>query len=516
MKKVVLMIAAVVASVTLLAQAPQTFFYQAVARDGVGSTINNTAVSFQITIVQGSPTGTDVYQEIHPVTTSDHGVVGMEIGTGLIVSGDFSTIAWGSDQFYIRTEFDPAGGFAFQLMGTSQLISVPYALHSRTAEFVDDADADPSNEIQTLTLVGSDLSISGGNTIALPSGGGGNTLDAAYDQGGAGLGRIISADAGAVEIIDIPAAGIGLDATTSNTGSVAIAGESTSAANAFSAIQAITNSSSSQASAIVGNSDGTAWGVSGQITAGASAEAGIYGSNFRTNGGHGVLGIGFNGTVGMTDYRAGFGIYGENFDAIGSTANLAIGVAGIGYYGVVGEDRYLGTVFGAYGMFSNGDMGASGLKLFTIDHPADPYNKTIRHFCLESNEVLNVYRGNVVLDADGNAQVELPDYFESINTNYSYQLTPIGGFAPLFVAHEIENGVFHISGGEAGMKVSWTVQAERNDPYLQQYPEKRADVVEKSEREKGKLLIPALYGAGDDSALFSRRSRTIQTPLKLR
>jgi hypothetical protein len=515
MKYLTLVAACCLLSALCLAQAPQKFYYQAVARDVNGAPMANANVSFQLTIVQTSPAGTDVYQEIHPVVTSDHGVAGMEVGTGLVVSGDFLTINWGADSYFLRTEFDPNGGFVFQLMGTSELISVPYALHAASADNVDDADADPLNEIQTLSLVGADLTILGGNTVTLPSGTGGNTLDAAYDQGGAGAGRIIEVDAGAVELNVSQLNGIGLDATANSTGSVAIAGEVTQPANAFSAIQGITNSNSSAASAVLGNSDAGAWGVTGQATVGSTTESAVYGSNFRTTGGHGILGIGFNGGVGMTDYRAGFGLYGENFDAIGSTANIAAGVAGLGYYGVIGEDRYLGGVFGAFGVFANGDMGSSGIKSFQIDHPNDPYNQYIRHFCLESNEVLNIYRGNVVLNESGEATVALPDYFESINRDYSYQLTPVGGYAALYIKEEVSDGSFVIAGGSEGLKVSWTVQAERNDPYLQTYPEKRADVVLKNDREKGKLQIPALYGGSEEDKMFQSPAKIQQEELKL-
>lgn len=515
MKYLALVASLCLLSTLALAQAPQKFYYQAVARDVNGAPMANANVSFQLTIVQTSPAGTDVFQEIHPVVTSDHGVAGMEVGTGLVVSGDFATIDWSADIYFLRTEFDPNGGFVFQLMGTSQLISVPYALHAATADNVDDADADPANEIQMLSLTGADLTITGGNTVTLPSGTGGNTLDEAYDQGGPGMGRVVEIDAGALELNVSQLNGIGLDATANSNGSVAIAGEVTQSTNAFSAIQGITNSSSSAASAVLGNSDAGAWGVTGQATVGSTAEAAVYGSNFRTTGGHGFLGIGFNGGVGMTDYRAGFGLYGENFDVIGSTANIAPGVAGIGYYGVIGEDRYLGGVLGAYGVFSNGDLGTSGLKLFQIDHPSDPFNQYIRHFCLESNEVLNIYRGNAVLDENGEAAVSLPEYFELINQNFSYQLTPVGQFAALYIKEEVSEGIFVIAGGTQGMKVSWTVQAERNDPYLQAYPEKRADVVLKNEREQGKLQMPALHGGTDSDKMFQSPDKIEQQELKV-
>lgn len=499
------------ASVSILAQAPQSFMYQAVARNAVGGLLANQAVSFQLTVYEGTPGGTVVYQEVHSATTNLYGLVNLEVGSGLVAAGDITTINWGGGSYFLETALDPAGGFAFVVMGTTQLLSVPYALHAGTVDDVDDADADPANEIQTLSLSGDELTISGGNTITIATGGGGgNTLQGAYDQGGPGAGRVISADNGSVEVNISAANSAGLDCTSSGVGSVSIAGESTQAANTFSSVQSITNSNSSLASAVVGNSDGAAWGVTGQVTQFATALSAVYGSNFRTTGGHGVLGQGFNGVIGETDYRAGFGLWGFNYDNIGSLASLSIGTAGTGYYGVVGEDLYLGGAAGAYGVFSNGDMGASGLKLFQIDHPADPENLWLRHFCLESNEVLNIYRGNVELDENGEAEVTLPEYFESINTNFSYQLTPIGAPASVYILEQVEGNTFKVAGGESGMTVSWMVQAERNDPYVQAFPEKKADVMEKSEREKGKLYIPALYGAGDDQRMIPHVSRTEQ------
>ena len=76
-----------------------------------------------------------------------------------------------------------------------------------------------------------------------------------------------------------------------------------------------------------------------------------------------------------------------------------------------------------------GDFTASGVKAFTIDHPLDPENKMLRHFAVESNEVLNSYSGNATTDASGKVVVKLPDYFEAINKDFRYQLTVIGSFA---------------------------------------------------------------------------------------
>ncbi len=368
-----------------------------------------------------------------------------------------------------------------------------------------DADSDPTNEIQSLTLVGQNLSISGGNMVTLPAGSGG-TLDQAYDFGGAGAGRLITADAGAVEITSATPSAITLRSAHTNSG-VAILTETTSAANTFSTVQSSTNSNSTIASAIIGNSSGAAWGVSGQVLNTATAQAAVYGSNLRTNGGHGVYGIGVNGVVGETNYSQGMAIYGENFDAIAPLGN-GIGTAGRGYYGIVGEDMYAGAVGGAYGVLSNGDLGATGVKTFIIDHPSDPENKNLRHFSAESNEVLNIYRGNAVFDANGEAIIELPDYYDAINKNPSYNLTPVGGYAQLYIKEEISEGKFVIGGGTAGLKVSWTIYAERNDAYLQQHPEKRAVEVDKREGQKGRYFMPELYDQPAEKAIFERSEKT--------
>lgn len=160
------------------------------------------------------------------------------------------------------------------------------------------------------------------------------------------------------------------------------------------------------------------------------------------------------------------------------------------------------------GVHAIGDLTATGVKPFEIDHPLDPENKTLRHFAIESSEVLNHYRGNVELDSEGTAEVELPNYFETININFSYNLTAVGAPAPnLHVSREIEGNTFEISGGEPGMKVSWSVEAERNDMYLQTYPERRTTEVDKKEKHKGKYFDPAAYGLPQSIGVFKPNGR---------
>jgi hypothetical protein len=152
------------------AQSPEAFNYQAVVRDASGNVLPNQAVSFRMHLRAGSATGTTVYSETHAATTNAFGLVNLQIGQGTPVSGTFSAIDWANDSHFIEIELDPAGGSNYTALGTQQLISVPYALHATTVEndAVDDADADPNNELQALSLSGDTLSISNGNSIQLP------------------------------------------------------------------------------------------------------------------------------------------------------------------------------------------------------------------------------------------------------------------------------------------------------------------------------------------------------------
>ena len=125
MKKITHSLVMITIAITVLAQAPQALKYQAVARDNGGNILANQNVSFQISILQGSAGGTSVFVETHTATTNDFGLVNFEVGNGVLVSGDFSTIGWGDDTYFLQIEMDENGGTNYQLMGTSQLLSVP-------------------------------------------------------------------------------------------------------------------------------------------------------------------------------------------------------------------------------------------------------------------------------------------------------------------------------------------------------------------------------------------------------
>lgn len=119
-------------SVAVLAQSPNAFNYQGVARDNDGNVLENQSISLRLSIVSNSPTGTVEFVETHTVGTNDFGLFNVSIGTGSLVSGSFSGIGWGSDSHFIKVELDPAGGTAYQNMGVSQLLSVPYAMYANS------------------------------------------------------------------------------------------------------------------------------------------------------------------------------------------------------------------------------------------------------------------------------------------------------------------------------------------------------------------------------------------------
>jgi hypothetical protein len=145
--------------VAVFAQAPQSFRYQAVARDNSGNILANELVSFRISILSGSISGSAVYSETHTgLSTNTFGLVELQIGKGTPVTGTFSAINWGNNSYFVKVEMDPAGGSAFQTLSTSQLLSVPYALHAKTVETGDNWGSQMVNTDATLTGSGTSAS----------------------------------------------------------------------------------------------------------------------------------------------------------------------------------------------------------------------------------------------------------------------------------------------------------------------------------------------------------------------
>jgi hypothetical protein len=254
--------------------------------------------------------------------------------------------------------------------------------------------------------------------------------------------------------------------------------------------------------------------------------SGVFGSSDR---GFGVRGVSAtrDGTVGVT-FGGGSGVSGLHFSTrpgtgVSGVSVLNNGVEGFSFtaIGVRGEGRGGGV----HGFCSSGDpntgavmgqnLNASGFaglfrgKVrvtgtlvkggggFEIDHPLDPENKYLSHSFVESPDMLNVYNGNVTTDAEGNAVVTLPDYFEALNHEFRYQLTVIGQFAQAIVAEEIQNNRFTIKSDRPRVKVSWQITGVRKDRWA---VANRIPVeTRKAGDERGRYLHPGLWNSRDEA-----------------
>ena len=136
MKRIQLSLLSFCLAVLAHAQVPQGIKYQSVVRDNAGVELVNQNVSFRISVLQGAESGPIVYSETQTGTTNAYGLANFTIGNGNVVSGDFATIDWSADTYFFKVDLDATGGSNYQFIGTSQALSVPYALHARTAESV--------------------------------------------------------------------------------------------------------------------------------------------------------------------------------------------------------------------------------------------------------------------------------------------------------------------------------------------------------------------------------------------
>jgi hypothetical protein len=240
-------------------------------------------------------------------------------------------------------------------------------------------------------------------------------------------------------------------------------------------------------------------GIWGIATSAAGNTAGIRGQS-NSSAGSGVISIA-NSSTGFTN-----GIFGESISPDGAgVSGLASSATGVNY-GVYGETD---STSNGYGVYCVGDTAATGLKLFQIDHPLDPANHYLNHFSAEGPEPYLVYRGNATLDQHGEAVVTLPAYFDAINVDPTYQLTPIGAAANLYISQEVKGGRFAIAGGKPGMRVSWTVTGVRHDAFVQRYGAVGEPL--KPLAHRGRFLHPELFGMPRSMAIRPRPVQQVVT-----
>jgi len=215
------------------------------------------------------------------------------------------------------------------------------------------------------------------------------------------------------------------------------------------------------------------------------------------------------GVRGESASKTGKGVYGEaTNETLFATATGVQGVSasqfGKGVFGLASHTFGINyAVFGrtespnGFAGYFQGRVHVAGnlskaSGSFKIDHPLDPENKTLSHSFVESPDMMNIYNGIVTLGKDGSAEVTLPDWFEALNREFRYQLTCIGGFAPVYVADKVKGNRFKIAGGQAGMEVSWQLTGVRKDAYAEK---NRIQVEEmKPVAERGSYLNPEAFG----------------------
>jgi hypothetical protein len=250
--------------------------------------------------------------------------------------------------------------------------------------------------------------------------------------------------------------------------------------------------------------------IFGQGSGGTGSGAGEIGQANPNNGlsGAGIVGWGGGGTNAGAAGLVGYGGNGKMSDGPGAVfhgGNTAPDGSGDGL------EAYAGS--GLAGFF-NGSIDVTGSiskggGSFKIDHPLDPANKYLYHSFVESPDMMNIYNGNVVTDANGDAIVPLPDWFETLNRDFRYQLTVVGQFAQAIVASKVGNHQFRIKTDKPNVEVSWQVTGIRQDAWANVH---RIPVEEeKSARERGHYLHPELYGAPEEASIaWARHPETMK------
>lgn len=259
-------------------------------------------------------------------------------------------------------------------------------------------------------------------------------------------------------------------------------------------------------------------GNSGYLGTNSQGVKGVSPSQFgvwgESTSGEGIHGKSKNSTGIFGESEEYTGIYGASTASYGvgatnTTSNNAAFLGGtdqaIYCYSNIGGTGITAVSNGGYAARLQGDVQVSGTLYkgggaFEIDHPLDPENKYLLHSFVESPDMMNIYNGNEVLDENGEAIVELPDWFEALNQDFRYQLTCIGGYAPVYIAEEISGNHFKIAGGSEGLKISWQVTGIRHDKFAENHriPTEKL----KTKEEQGKYMYPKEFGQPESKGIM--------------
>ncbi|WP_241330100.1 beta strand repeat-containing protein [Chryseobacterium arthrosphaerae] len=370
-----------------LSQAPEKMSYQAVIRNGSGQLLGNQSIAVRVSILQGSPAGAEIYAERLTGNTNANGLVSLEIGTGTVITGTFASINWPAGSYYLKTETDPAGGTNYTITGTSQLLSVPYAMYAKSAGNSGGTFTIPyintvnnSSTLFSLTNDGDGTSLEGNNTTTtsniaavrgvvtsaspggfssavrgINNGTGGLGVGVYGSQAGSGwgvygttpngLGVYGNATANGIGVYANSNTGTGLTATSNNGIPVSVSifnnANNNTVLNASSVGNGtVINVTTSGNGAGVRSSTGSGFGVHGITTA--QTSAGVVGDN--NGGGEAIVGRTTSDIAGAVVGRNDGGGYGVRGFVATNTSGTGIGV-----YGQVGINNSTGRA----GRFEN-------------------------------------------------------------------------------------------------------------------------------------------------------------------
>jgi hypothetical protein len=298
--------------------------------------------------------------------------------------------------------------------------------------------------------------------------------------------------------------------TSADTANAIVKRDSTGSFSAANISLVALNANNSSGLAIIANSSGDA-----AILGGSDTNSGVAGTSVSGDGvfGDSVSGNGVEGDAGGAD---GFGVYGTNsaedsiaIYGIDTTASSA-GLVGIAPYALIANGSVLAGEFignvEVEGTLSK-DSGS-----FKIDHPLDPANKYLYHSFVESPDMMNIYNGNVTTNAAGEAVITLPEWFETLNRDFRYQLTVLGQFAQAIVSSKVANHQFSIKTDKPDVEVSWQVTGIRQDAWANAH---RIPVEEmKAEKERGFYRHPELYNAPPEKSISWARHPRVMNPIK--
>lgn len=349
-----------------------------------------------------------------------------------------------------------------------------------------------------------------------------NTINAIVKRDAVGSFLATAATVNLLTAIQVNANAPGTGTGVSGSGFIGVVG--TSAASNGAGVSGI--STGSAANGVYGSNPAHT-GVYGDGAVGvwghSNASVGVFGASFGNNGGS-------DGIHGETTSAGGSGAAGVNLS--GSASGVGVfGTGGIGVHGESGLDAGSGVeafnFAGGDGIFASGATGFAGFfngnvevngtlskaaGSFKIDHPIDPANKYLYHSFVESPDMMNIYNGNITTDGNGDAIVNLPDWFEPLNRDFRYQLTVLGQFAQAIISREVAGGRFAIKTNKPNVKVSWQVTGIRQDAWANAH---RISVeVPKTEQERGFYLHPELFGAPQEKSIAAARHPGMQSFLK--